>query len=222
MEAGKRWPLWLRGFISPEEAQRIEKAVHAIEVKTSGEVVPMIVRRSSAVGHVPFLLSLILMLSLLVFEVPQMDFFSTFNITWLLFLIAALCLLVSIPLSRLAWIQRLLVPRRDQIFQADERALLEFYTAGMTGTKGRTGVLIFISLMERHAVVLADHAISERLPKETWEQICQQMVESIKKGKTADGLIAAIERSGELLAQNFPHGPGENVNELSNVLILKE
>ncbi len=222
MATGKNWPQWIHGFITPEEGERISAAVAQIETRTSGEVVPMIVRRSSAIGHVPWLLTLILLVIILVFEVPHWDFFAEMNATWLLFLLSALCFLISIPLSRWKWVQRLLVPRADQSFQVEERALIEFYASGVTGTKAKTGILIFISLMERKAVILADQAISDRLPKETWAQICQSMVELIRQDKTAEALLHAIERSGELLAEHFPHGPGENINELSNLLILKE
>ncbi|MEZ0393156.1 MAG: TPM domain-containing protein [Pseudobdellovibrionaceae bacterium] len=221
MEAGKKWPTWAESFISEEEAQKVSEAVTKIETKTSGEVVPMIVQRSSMTGHLPYMITLIFLVVLLVFEVPHMDFFVAWNATWLLFLVSALCLLVSFPISRLHWVQRLLIPKKDQSFEVEERALLEFYQSGIPGTRERTGVLIFVSLMERKAVVLADESITKKLPQETWAQICQDMVEGIKKGKTAEGLVQAIQRSGELLAQHFPHG-SENDNELSNHLILKE
>jgi putative membrane protein len=171
---------------------------------------------------VPWLVTLILLVLILVFEVPQMAFFNRWNATWLLFLISAFCLLLSFPLSRLACVQRLFVPQGDQAFQVEARALLEFYLAGVASTRGRTGILLFISLMERKAVVLADEAISKKLPRETWAEICKGMIEGIQHGQTSDGLIGAIRRSGELLAQNFPNGPEENINELSNQLILKE
>jgi putative membrane protein len=219
--AGKQWPKWAKNFITPDEAHRVSEAVAQVETKTRGEIVPIIVHSSSSVGHVSWSLTFVLLVSLLVFEVPHFQFFHQWNATWLMFLIAGLCFGVARILSRFDWVQRLLVPQSDQVFQVEERALLEFYQAGVTGTQERTGILLFISLMERKAVVLADHAISERLPKETWEEICRGMIEGIRKGQTAESLIQAIHRSGELLAEHFPHRQ-ENENELSNQLILKE
>lgn len=222
VEVGNRqWPSWAKGFVTPEEAQKISETVAKVETKTAGEIVPMIVHRSSVIGHIPMLLTLAFLVTLLVFEVPHMNFFSGLSRAWLLFLISGLCFGISIPLSRLAWVQRLMVSQADQIFEVEERALLEFYQAGISSTRGQTGILIFLSLMERKAVVLADEAISKKLPQEVWSQICKDLVECIKKGKTAEGLNQAVLRSGELLAQHFPHGP-QNDNELSNHLILKE
>lgn len=220
VEAGNQVPGWARGFMSDQEALKIKEAITRVETKTQGEVVSMIVERSSMIGHIPYLLTLIFLVILLVFEVPHLEFFATWNAGWLLLLISALCYLISIPMSRWAWVQRFLIPRADQEFEVEERALLEFYQAGITSTKGRTGILIFISLMERKAVILADEAISKKLPQEIWAQLCQDLVEAIKKGKTADGMIKTIQRSGELLIQHFPAG-SENHNELSNHLILK-
>lgn len=222
VEAGKKWPHWLHGFITPEDAQRVSEAVERAEALTTGEIVPIIVRRSSTIGHVPWLVTLILLVVILVFEVPQMSVFSEARASWLLLLLSIACLLLSIPLSKSTWMQRLLVPQGDQAFQVEARALLEFYSTGVTATKSRTGVLLFISLMERKAVVLADEGISHKLPRETWAHICEQMVDGIKKGQTAEGLIGAVHKGGELLAQHFPHGPEENINEISNQLILKE
>jgi len=226
VEAGKLnnskpWPRWAKGFVTPDEAHKISETVAKMEMKTAGEIVPIIVQRSSMIGHIPYLLTLIFLVVLLVFEVPHLEFFSELNTAWLLFLISGLCFFLSIPLARLTWVQRLLIPQSDQTFEVEERALLEFYQARIHSTRGKTGILIFLSLMERKAVVLADEAISKKLPRETWAQICLDLVEGIKMGRTVEGMNHAIQRSGELLAQHFPHGP-ENDNELSNHLILKE
>lgn len=222
MATGEKWPRWAQGFVTPQEAEEIQQAVAACEEQTCGEVVPMIVRRSSVVGHVPWVITLLLLVAVLVFEIPQTSFFSQGSSAWLGFLLSALCFLLSVPLSHWGRLQRLLTPKGDQTFQVEERALLEFYSSGIPATKGRTGVLIFISLMERKAVILADEAIAQKLHKETWSQICQDLVIAIKENRTSQGLITAIQRSGELLAHHFPHGPEENINELSNQLILKE
>ena len=143
------------------------------------------------------------------------------SFSWILFAVAAASYLLSIPLAKTVWMQRLFVPITDQAFQVEARALLEFYQSKTNQTKEHTGVLLFLSLMERKAVILADEGIAKKLPPETWSKICQELVQGIGSGKTADVLITAIERSGELLAKHFPP-TAINQHELSNQLILKE
>lgn len=221
METGNQNQKWIHGFLKAGEADQVSAAVARAESKTTGEIVPVIVRRSSAIGHVPFLLTLILLVTLMVFEIPQSRWLAAYNLTWILFFVAILCFAISIPLSKWVWVQRLLVPRDDQSFQVDERALLEFYETGIVNTKARTGILLFLSLMERKAVVLADEAIAKKLPPETWQNICQEMVAGIKRGETASGLIRAIETCGDILAQHFPPDQA-NPNELKDHLVIKE
>jgi len=219
VEAGNQ--RWIHGLIKAGEADQVSAAVVKAEMKTSGEIVPVIVRRSSTIGHVPFLLTLIILVGLLVFEVPQMPIFANYNASWILFFVSVLCFLISIPLSKLIWVQRMLVSQGDQKFQVEERALLEFYETGIVNTEARTGILIFLSVMERKAVVLADESIAKKLPPETWAHICKDVVDGIKDGKTALGLTQAIEKCGAVLAQHFPP-TANNPNELKDHLVIKE
>ncbi len=212
---------WAHNFITEDQAKAVSVAVAKAEVKTSGEIVPVIVKRSSTIGHVPFLLTLVILVTLLVFEVPHLSFFVDYNLHWVMFFISLACFLISMPLSKLKIVQRLLVPQGDQAFQVEERALLEFYQTGIVNTKARTGILLFLSLMERKAVVLADESIAKQLPAETWKQICDLMVDGIKSGDTGAGLIRAIEKCGEILATHFPSNE-QNPNELEDNLIIKE
>ena len=214
-------PAWARHFLRPSDLAKIQEAVTNAEKNTTGEIIPMVVRRSSFGGHLPVLLTLILIVVVLVFEVPQLEIFDGLGAHWALILVSALCFGLGHLLSKLSLIQRWLTPKLDQAAQVEARAELEFHRLGITGTAGLTGILLFISLMERRAVVLADQGISAKMSKEAWAEICQLMVQPIGKGKTAEGICRGIHRSGELLTKEFPlHG--ENSDELSNQLILKE
>jgi putative membrane protein len=212
---------WSERLLQSGDAEKVSQAITKAEAATSGEIVPMIVRRSSTTGHVPFMLTLVILVSLLAFEVPQHSWFARYGLTWSLFFVSLFCFLISIPLSKIVLIQRLMVPQGDQIFQVEERALLEFYKTGIVDTKARTGILLFLSIMEKKAVVLADESIAKKLPPETWKQICDEMIHGIQLGKTADGLVTAIEKCGQILARHFPP-TAENPNELKDHLIIKE
>ena len=220
-EKASNIPRWAQHFLDEKDLNTIQEAVRQAEMNTSGEIIPIIVRRSTFIGHLPILLTLIFVTTLMIAEIPRLPAFKKVNQMEILFLMFAFCFFLAQLLSRINWLQRWLTPKLDQAAQVDARAELEFHRSGITATAKRTGVLLFISLMERRAVILADQGISSKMPKETWADICQLMVESIGKGQTVEGICRGIGKSGELLAKEFPvHG--ENPNELSNQLILKE
>lgn len=219
--AGGKIPFWARDILHERDLDKIAEAVRVAELGTEGEIVPMIVRRSSVASYLPFQITLVMLVLILVLEVPQAEFFAQFNAYWVLFFLSAFCYGCSVLLSRWQILQRLFIPVPDQLFQVEARAHLEFYRQGLNRTEKSTGVLLFISLMERRAVVLADQAIAQKLPKDTWFQVCHLMVDGVKKGQTGEGFANAIRKCGEHLTQHFPIQPGD-VDELSNQLILKE
>lgn len=214
---------WLRSRLSPEEGKAIEEAIKKAEQKTSGEIVPLIVRRSSTIGHVPLCLLLLLTNMSLILE-GGIQFYtqSPLLLSSPLFMLGALVtlLLLTRILSPLEWVQRILTPRQDQALQVNQRAEIEFFEAHMGETQAATGILLMLSLMEHRAVVLADKAINDKLPPDTWHQVIGEMTYGIKSQNISQGMIAGIHRCGELLAQHFPLPPNDT-NELSNQLIIK-
>jgi putative membrane protein len=222
---------WCRKFITEEEHLAISKEVASAEAKTSGEIIPVIVRESSATGHVRLILSLLFLFILFACaDVHKLihEYFAWTDTWWaplayllsMLGLIALTWYLMGF-LSRRPEIKRWFISVPDQIAQVNRRALLEFYLANLKGTEGHTGVLIFLSILERRAVVLADQGIAGKLPADAWDGVIQLVISGIKHNRPADGLLAGIERCGELLAEHFPPRPGDK-NELPNQLIIKE
>ncbi len=151
--------MWIDKFLNSQDQTRVEKAVQEAEKLTSGEIVTMIVRRSTGIGHVaPILFWLLLLtvsLSDFVFlkyeaAVNEMLFYLfgesvSFDIFLILF--TALLILVtgvlSLYLARFDRVQRLFTAEADLEFQAQERAQLEFYWSKTNQTRERTGILIF-------------------------------------------------------------------------------
>lgn len=74
--------------------------------------------------------------------------------------------------------------------------------------------------MERYSVVLADKAISEKLPPETWNDVLKILNSGMKSHQLAKGFVPAVEKCGELLAAHFPIKK-DDMNELPNYPILR-
>lgn len=213
---------WIRQLLrGPGDLDRISAAVREAEKRTAAEIVPMIVHRSVAVGHIPWLVFLILFIAFWV-ALPFVFELMPYGRAWMWELGAlAVAGVLSQPLSRLDWVVRLLTTAEDETLAVERRALLEFHLLRIASTRAGTGVLIFVSQLEHRAVVLADCRIAERFPSETWESAIQELIGNIKKGDFTGGMCATIESLGVKLAQEFPCGPND-CNELSDRLIVKD
>ena len=214
-------PSWVKGVLDDAGRERIEAAIGAADSRTSGEIVPLVLRRSSTVGHVPLLALTLLLLCVWLGDLPaRCSALGGPELAWM-GAWWALAAVLAWGLARLQSVQRLLTPRADQSQQVDARAQIEFYELDIRRTKGKTGVLLMASLMEHRAVVLADRAIAEQLDAEVWQEVVDRIVAGVKAGDLARGLVEAIERCGELLAPHFPIAEGD-VNELRDHLVVKE
>lgn len=86
---------------------------------------------------------------------------------------------------------------------------------GMTKTKARTGVLIYMSLEDHRFAIFGDEGIHKIIGDEGWNVFSNQLSEYFRKGQFCEGLIDVIYKIGEILAKPFPPA-AENVNELTN------
>lgn len=216
----KKIPCWLSRYLIDVDLPKIAESVQHAEAKTSGEIVPMVVERSSTVGHVPGVLALVLFSGVLLLDLnSHWEALHEFGI-YLTPLMAILCYLVGILLSRFWVVQRILTPNFDEALQVEIRAELEFHRLNVGATEHRTGILIFISMMERRVVVLADQGISAHLPPETWQKLVADLVKALKERDLKGGLTEAIRACGELLSQKLP-AKAHDPNEIANDLVIK-
>lgn len=201
-------------FRDQKSVDRISAAITQAEKATSGEIVAVVAEQSSRYGYIPFMWA-----ALLALMVPwPLIHFTWMKVQWV-FLIQ---LLVFLALLVLTWPQQVrlaLVPRSIRRANARRRATEQFLAQNLHTTSGRTGVLIFVSLGERHVDIIPDSAIDARVPPGTWQTIVDEFTDKIGSGYATDGFVTAIGRIGEHLAQHFPPGVPDP-NELSDHLIV--
>lgn len=124
---------------------------------------------------------------------------------------AILELAAAAALVALLWfapaLRLLLVPKSLRYRAAHANALRQFLARNIHATAARTGVLIFVSLAERYAEVIADAGINEKVPQEAWNDIVAGLVSHARQDRLAEGYLEAIAAVGERLAAHFPPGP---------------
>ena len=201
-------------MFSEPEHQSIAEAIAAAERKTSGEIVVVVAAESDTYLYVPLLWA-----SALALLVPwPLIFFTWLPIQTIYLLQLAVFFVIALVL----WtrpLRYLLVPASVKQARAHRRAVEQFLAQNLHTTKGRTGVMIFVSVAEHFAEVLADVEIHDKVPKATWQGIVDRLIADIKASRPADGFISAVESAGRLLAEHFPPGK-EDPDELPNHLIV--
>ncbi len=209
-------PYWLKSYLDVQKIEDIQKAVAKAELQTAGEIVPVIVRSSSTVGHVPLILFLGVMALGWIIVLSGIVFWQGMLVVFLA------AVLTAILGSRCNYLQRVLVPLPDRQRQVFERAQLEFYQSNITQTRDGTGILLFISLLERQVVVLADDAIDRKIQgSDVWCGVMNDILSGIKDRDMVRGLTKGIHKCGEILGEYFPIKP-DDVNELPNKLVIKD
>ena len=201
-------------LVTKAEADQIAAAISAAEQKTSGEIVAMITAESASYYYAPVLWAA---LAALVMPWPLIHWtWWRIQDIYLLQIAVFFALAVLLNWRRLRFA---LVPRSVKSARAHRRAVEQFLAQNMHTTAGRTGVLIFVSVAERYAEIIADAGIHKLVPETEWTAIVNKLTADIGDDKAGDGFVAAIESVGHRLAEHFPPGSGPT-NQLPNHLIV--
>ena len=107
------------------------------------------------------------------------------------------------------------VLRRERVHR---EARSQFRARGIGATRAKTGVLIYVSIPDRIAEVVADTGIFAKVSPSHWATTVTALVDSIKAGAAGAGFVAAIGLAGQVLAEHFP-ATDDNPDELPNRLI---
>ncbi len=120
----------------------------------------------------------------------------------------------------LAWapLRIALVPGIVKARRVRARAIDLFRVGAESRTRGHTGVLLYVSLAEHRAEIVADRAIASKVAPEVWGEAMAALIGAIKQGRPGEGMAAAVARIGQVLAEHFPRSD-DDANELPDRLI---
>lgn len=214
-------PKWVSPYLDHVGIQKISKCVENAEENTNAEIVPMIVKSSSQHHYVGPFLFLTLML---VFEhllLSFLDLWTKHNAFLVMSILFVLSLLGAFFGKDILFIQRLFLTKIDKKYHVHQRAELEFYRSPIKKTHQHTGVLIFVSLVERQALILADKKISDQVEQDVWKNIVDEMILSLRKNDFVGAFDLSISKVGEILKQKCP-AESHGINEVANELVILE
>lgn len=215
---------------SDEQRRRIELAVADAESHTAAEIVPIVASASGRYDRAEDVVGLwvgLIAMSLAWFWLPRTapepgswDVRPP-RLDWLLLVAVMLLgfLAGAILASKLWPLRRLFTPKsrmRDEVAAAARRA---FFDARVHHTTGRTGLLIYVSLYEHVAAVLADQIITEKLGQPALDELCARLTADLRRdGDVTSALVDVINDAGRRLAPLFPATPDDR-NEIAASLV---
>jgi len=204
------------GFgLTPDALQQIADAVAAAEQRTSAEI-RVVITGQPLVQH-PFFSLMWAALPTLVLPwvialLRPLTALAVLELQAVIFLVAAGVLLAP-PVARHV------VPRSAQKAAARAAAIEAFLAYGISGTSGRTGLLIFVAARERLVEVVADDGVHRVLGAGAWADICAEVAREAGQGRLAEGLVAGVRKAGDLIAPSLPLRPGDR-NELADRVVV--
>lgn len=201
--------------LSEGDQTRIEAAVAAAEKRTSAEFALALAQAADAYPAWPALWAAVLALlagGVLAIVEPPLHATAVLGGQMVTLVVGGI-------LFHLSPIRYMLVPRPVRLEEAAKLARLQFGALVQRRTAGRVGVLLFVSLAERHIEILTDRSVGERIPEAAWRAIIEGFAAHIRRGGLADGFIEAVERCTVLLEREFPLLPGDK-DELPNRVTL--
>jgi putative membrane protein len=186
-------------MLTKEDHAAISAAIRAAEKDTSGQIVCVLARVSSDYAHVP-----ILWASLLALLAPwPLIYLTPWSVQQIFLVQLAVFLVVGLVFSWMP-LRLALVPRAVRRARAHRAALEQFVIRRVAHTENRMGVLIFVSLGERFARIIADEGVAGKVPNAEWQAAIDALTGHMRDGRIAQGFIAAIERCAAVLAVHAP------------------
>lgn len=197
-----------------EEHVLIADAITSAEKTTSGEIVVVVAPSSS--GY--YFYALLCMALIALFVPLPLIHLTKWPIEYV-YLIQLGVFALGVLAAQWRPLRVAIAPRRLKQSRAHLRAIEQFLAQDLHTTKGRTGVLIYVSVAERFAEVIADSGIYEKVQHHVWDDLIDKLTADIGRGDRVQGFVDAIGTAGKILAEHFPPGPlGED--ELPNHLIV--
>lgn len=221
-------------MLTAQDHAQVAEAIRAAEARTDGEISVVVAPESDSYNDVALHWALL-------FALLPLATFATFPgllhwavalihepwgpdppplrlITLYLLLKSAGAFVVGWLIFRVPKVKLALAPHATKARRVRRRAILIFQVGTEKRTATRTGVLLYLSLAEHRAEIVADASIQSKISGEEWGEAMVALLKGVKAGRPGDGIAAAVGRIGDVLATHLPY-TGTDPNELPDRLI---
>jgi putative membrane protein len=217
-------------FFTKDEVKQIEAAVAEAESKTSAEIVPVVATASGRYDRPEDVVgvwcgAMAAAVVWFVFRgVPEPE--AGWGFQWGTLELPAILVAMVVGFvagaaigSAFGTLRRLFTPRSQMRDEVALKARQVFFDNRVHHTEGATGLLVYLSLYERMAAVLADDAILQKLGQNTLDELCAKLTKGMRDGAKAEGVCKVLKDAGEALGKVLPRAD-DDVNELEDTLVV--
>ncbi len=219
--------------LTPAENERVSAAVAAAEARSAGEIVTIVTDRSDGYADIALAWAGFAALTALtafsvftdvflgIYDRVLGDWGSVWTHQGIATLAASIAITKFIAMVLLQFwppLKWFLIPRFIKSSRTRARAITCFKVGAERRTHGRTGILIYVSMAEHRAEIVADSAIAAKVSPEVWGEAMVALLSGIRADDLAGGLAGAVERVGAVLAEHFPRA-ADDQNELPDRVI---
>ncbi len=217
-----------------EDHARVSQAIAAAEASSDGEIVTMVTDLSDPYHDVALHWAVTAVIAVLALSAAFSGAIESFydrlfgywgaqhgvgEILFFVMVLAVLAFTLVLLALRYMPLRLALTPGATKTRRVRRRAIAMFKAAAERRTIGRTGILIYLSMGEHRAEIVADEAIVKVTTPECWADAMASLVGEVREGRPAEGMVLAIEQVGEVLAQHFPRS-ATDTNEIPDKLIV--
>ncbi|WP_435417081.1 hypothetical protein WAB17_09300 [Parerythrobacter aurantius] len=220
-------------YLSAEQHRIVTDAVAAAEDHTSGEIVTVLADRSDGYSDVVLVWAVALAFSAMsVFALlpqPFMDLWDSLSggwrHDWTTGELASMTIALGVIAFAASWfalswdpLRFLCIPGPLKTTRVHAQAIKHFKVGAESRTTGKTGIMIYLSMREHRAEIVADEPIAQLVSAEVWGEAMADMLVEIRQGRFAEGMAAGVRDVGKVLSEHFPRRE-DDANELPDRLI---
>ncbi len=216
---------------SAQDHALVTAAVGEAEKATDGEIVTVVASQSDNYADIAWVVAGLASLTALLLVALFPEFYlgklewlmggrSSWNSLpyWVLFVVAAVKFFAVRAVLIWRPLRLLLTPPAIKRVRVARRADSLFQVSTNHRTAGRTGILLYLSMREHRAEIIADEAIAGKVSADVWGEAMVALIDHVRDGKPGEGMAEAVRQMGLVLTEHFPKSDG-NPNELPDRLI---
>lgn len=203
------------GMLSEAEREAVAACVAEAEGATSAEIAVVLAAQSSDYGRATTAGAM----SLGLLAAALLALVLGWSSMWLFLLLFALLYPgVRLLLARIPVLKRVFITDAEFDEEVMEAASVAFHEHGLSLTRERNAILVYVSAFERRVRILADAGLAAKETQAAWDTVAAELAKAMREGRTAQGLCDAVRRLGGLAAVHYPPSSAD-VDELRNVII---
>lgn len=212
------------------DRDRVNAAVREAESATSAEILPVVARCSGRYDRPEDIVglwfaALMMIVVWLIVPLPKTEAgnWDAPAAVWQLVALLAGALAGFVAGAfvggRVDWLRRLFTPRTQMREEVLSRAREVFFDQRVHHTSGASGVLLYVSLFEHMAAVIADQSVLDKLGQEQIDEVCRELTQHLHERNPIDALCETADSLGRRLAPVLPRA-ADDVNELADALVV--